>query len=101
MLADHRDGVVDLEHVDDARQRPRTLVVHRTQRAAMGGTCLDGGDLHARHLHIDSELGDARHLAGESTRRSGFPMSVNAAGSLSATLAGIGSAPAAFASAHR
>ena len=38
-------------------------------------------------------------LAGESTRRSGFPMSVNAAGSLSATLAGIGSAPAAFASA--
>ena len=38
-------------------------------------------------------------LSGESTRRSGFPMSVNAAGSLSATLAGTAKAPAAFASA--
>jgi hypothetical protein len=38
-------------------------------------------------------------LSGESIRRRGLPISVNAAGSLSATFGGIGSVPAAFASA--
>ena len=64
MLADHRDRVVDLEHVDDARQRPRAPVVDRTQRAAEGRAGLDGGDLHARHLHVDAELRGAHHLGG-------------------------------------
>ena len=38
-------------------------------------------------------------LSGESIRRRGLPISVNVAGSLSATFGGIGSAPAVFASA--
>ncbi len=62
MIADHSDGIVDLDHLPHALDRHRLAVVDAFELAAKDGTCRDGREFHAGDHCVDAELGLAVHL---------------------------------------
>ena len=64
VIGDHGHGVVEGDDAVHARHRQSGRFVEGADRAAEHGRSGNGGDLHARHLHVDAEHRGAVHLPG-------------------------------------
>ena len=64
VIGDHGHGVVEGDDAVHAGHRERGRLVEGADRAAEHGRRRNGGDLHARHLHVDAEHRGAVHLPG-------------------------------------
>jgi hypothetical protein len=64
MVADHRHGIVDLDHLPHAFDRHCLAVVDAFELAAKDGTCGHARKLHAGNHRVDTEPGLAVHFLG-------------------------------------